>query len=286
MKKSTLKYEQYYKIGIVNNIVDNIDLQIGQCGHEATHPKKEIVYSKTLPVYRLIYIESGSVHLFIEDKEIVLFENSFFILKPNKSMHFITDPVTPATLRFITFSGLRSQDYLTLMGFHDIEYCIYKKAPTKVIETYENCFKYDRSPMLNGNLMKNFIRLVELLYRNCDSPSNTPLPTKNSYVETTLQYINTAYANSHLSIKSIADSLFIHENYLSRLLKRYLGVSFTELLTQKRLEMALKLFNEGKHSVSEVAYAVGYENPLYFSTIFKKQNLISPQEYIKKLQSK
>ena len=47
---------------------------------------------------------------------------------------------------------------------------------------------------------------------------------------------------------------------------------------------ALKMFEMGETSINKVSTNVGFTDSLYFSKIFKKQQLISPSEHIKKLQ--
>lgn len=52
-------------------------------------------------------------------------------------------------------------------------------------------------------------------------------------------------------------------------------------MIEKRMERARALLLEDKMSVSEVAYAVGYDNFAYFSRLFKNKVGISPKEYKK-----
>jgi AraC-like DNA-binding protein len=52
-----------------------------------------------------------------------------------------------------------------------------------------------------------------------------------------------------------------------------------------RLERASRLLREGKHSVSEVAYQVGFESLSYFSKSFQEEFGTSPSEYTRKRDS-
>ena len=56
-------------------------------------------------------------------------------------------------------------------------------------------------------------------------------------------------------------------------------MSFTEYLTQVRLEHAKNMLKEGNMSIKEVAYATGFHSQSYFSKIFKKYTGTSPSEY-------
>ena len=275
---------KYFKIVVINSESNNSDLQIGYCGHEKTHPDKEETFSKTLPYYRLIYIVSGSVTLKVGNSQETLEENTFFLLSPLKEMSYLTEPNNPAIIYFISFSGMKALEYVKLMGFESSDFIKYKKTKKDIIKIYSNNFKYKKSPLIDTVLKKNFLRLVEYLYNNNETPIQY-LAQPNTYVQQAINYINNYYTNPNLSIKLIAQHLFIHENYLAKLLKIHLGLTFSDLLLQKRMEAALKMFESGETSVNKVAIDVGFTDPLYFSKIFKKQQLISPSDHIKKLQS-
>lgn len=67
--------------------------------------------------------------------------------------------------------------------------------------------------------------------------------------------------------------------YLCKLLKRNLGVSFTELLSRRRVEQAKQLLANPNARVSEVAYEVGFQSLTHFNRIFRKLAGQSPSEY-------
>ena len=88
------------------------------------------------------------------------------------------------------------------------------------------------------------------------------------------------FADSKLSLNTIADSLSYNAKYLSHLFKTKMGVSYTEYLSTVRMRYASSLFDHGLDSVKNVALLSGYSDPLYFSSVFKKCIGLSPREYI------
>jgi AraC-like DNA-binding protein len=85
-----------------------------------------------------------------------------------------------------------------------------------------------------------------------------------------------------LSLNRIADSLSVHPSYLSRAFKRELGMTFTEYINKLRIKEAKYLLDHWSASVTEVAYAVGYRDPHYFSKMFHKLEHVTPQDYRKR----
>ncbi len=67
--------------------------------------------------------------------------------------------------------------------------------------------------------------------------------------------------------------------YLQRQFKQCCGQSPTEFLMLLRIVHAKELLRTTQKSVSEIAYAVGFENISYFSRLFKRQEGLTPQSY-------
>lgn len=74
-------------------------------------------------------------------------------------------------------------------------------------------------------------------------------------------------------------SLHLSPNYFGDLIKEETGKSAQEYIQQKTMDTAKILFAESKKSVSEIAYALGYQYLQYFSRAFKKIEGYTPNEY-------
>ena len=66
-----------------------------------------------------------------------------------------------------------------------------------------------------------------------------------------------------------------------RSFKRYMGVTPMQYVTSIRINKAKELLKNTNYSIQEISGLVGYENPLYFSRIFRKQIGCSPSGYRK-----
>ena len=99
-------------------------------------------------------------------------------------------------------------------------------------------------------------------------------------VRRTMIYIHENYTNPDLSLRQIANSLYVAPDHLSRVFKRSQGITITTYITQARMNIALKLISEGKvQRISDVARVVGYSDALYFSKAFKKVYGVPPSKY-------
>ncbi len=85
-------------------------------------------------------------------------------------------------------------------------------------------------------------------------------------------------ANFHrdISLEEVSRETGLSPQYFSRFFKEETGENFIDYLTRIRITEAIKLLKNQKLSVKEVSYQVGYNDPNYFSKIFKKITGLSP----------
>lgn len=87
-----------------------------------------------------------------------------------------------------------------------------------------------------------------------------------------------------ISLERAAEHIGLTPNYLSRLFKFSAGVTFIEYVTERKLEEAVKLLKEKRHSVNDISAKLGYLSPNYFIRIFKLKYGQTPKQYQKGLE--
>lgn len=100
---------------------------------------------------------------------------------------------------------------------------------------------------------------------------------QDKYLERALAIMKVRY-QENLTLKSIADELYISESYLGKLFKSKLGYTFLEMLTLYRIRAAVEMLREVDQKVYEIADQVGYSDTKYFSKVFKKVTGVKPME--------
>ncbi|MBK3496486.1 helix-turn-helix transcriptional regulator [Viridibacillus sp. YIM B01967] len=96
------------------------------------------------------------------------------------------------------------------------------------------------------------------------------------YVNGALDYIDIYYTDSKLTLDTLANFLGISGSYLSMLFSTTKGVTFKQYLNEKRLSHAGDLLRETGLSVNEISAASGFNDPNYFSKVFKAKYERSP----------
>lgn len=102
-----------------------------------------------------------------------------------------------------------------------------------------------------------------------------------SYVEYVKSYIAEHYREP-ISFAELANTLGLARNYLSNLFTRETGISFVSYLAKYRIDKAKELLLANKYKSYQVAEMVGYQDPAYFSRMFKQITDMSPMEFCMK----
>lgn len=92
---------------------------------------------------------------------------------------------------------------------------------------------------------------------------------RNEYTQQAMLYMEKNYMKD-ISLEQVAEYVGISSFYLSRLLKHQTYKNFVELLTDIRIEHAVKLIEEEDFTVKDIGSRVGYQSPTYFYKVFKK----------------
>lgn len=93
-----------------------------------------------------------------------------------------------------------------------------------------------------------------------------------------LLYTEQHYSDK-ISLSDIAEVYYYNISSISRMFRKYMGVTFVEYLNSVRLDKAKEFLVHSDKMVSEIAEEVGFESLSYFSKQFKRKYGISPQEY-------
>lgn len=93
------------------------------------------------------------------------------------------------------------------------------------------------------------------------------------------QYMSENYTNPQLTISDIANHCGVSEGYLRRLFNKEAGVSPKRFLNALRIQHASSLVNCGFYSIAQISEMVGFYDPKYFSTVYKKYTAATPRTY-------
>ena len=113
-------------------------------------------------------------------------------------------------------------------------------------------------------------RIRSIVYSN-QGQIDTVIGTRN--------YIDNNY-DTDLNLNLLSHIRFVSKFHLLRLFTKYYGQTPKQYLTDKRIEKSKEYLKKGKN-ITETCFAVGFESPSSFSTLFKNRTGLTPTEFQK-----
>ena len=141
-----------------------------------------------------------------------------------------------------------------------------------------DCFKYINSFSTLEEIKENFISLS---YKINEEIKKERIHTTKLLVNDAKDYVKKHYMDFDMSVDSICSYLHVSPTYFSTIFKRETDMNFVNYLTNVRLEEALRLLNTTDEKSYIIATKVGYQEPNYFSYVFKRKFGVSPKKYRK-----
>ena len=133
--------------------------------------------------------------------------------------------------------------------------------------------------------LEKYLALIEVSSTSVETNSLPPSDQSDAVQELdptlqrVMQYIEENISNSDVGVGEMAAAAAVSRSGLQRKLKQTMGVTPQELLSKARIKHACLLLQQTSKSVSDVAYACGFNDPKYFSRCFKQSIGKSPTEY-------
>lgn len=155
---------------------------------------------------------------------------------------------------------------------------IFKKMDAELSSDY--AFKYD--------LLRNYV--LELIHtgqklkpiESTDSTTNAASRISSLFIELLERQFPIESDAQVIQLKApidFAKTLGIHINHLNKVLKETTGRSTTEIINGRIAEEAKILLKQTQWNVSEIAFALGFDEVAHFSNFFKKRTTLSPLKY-------
>ncbi|MBP1040904.1 AraC family transcriptional regulator [Vagococcus sp. BWB3-3] len=225
----------------------------------------------------LIYCLEGEGTIEINNSQrFILTRGTLFIIPENTAHRYYSDGDDPWSILWAHFETPLS-DYFELNRL--IPIAISSPEKNALIQShFINLFDIAEKTLSLGNIIctSQLIKLIltEIVYLK-DGLSNDK---QNSYLTKSIRYLNEHLSES-ISLVELATYLNISQSYLSSIYNKYLNTSPIDYLIQIRIEQACRYLKMTDLKIYEIAKKVGYQDPYYFSRIFKKITGFTPKNY-------
>ncbi len=241
--------------------------------YEANH--KRLKQPFIVSTHRIYIITNGAGTLKVDDTEFPLKAGSVFFAYPRNPYELIgSNNLRYAYISF-TGDGVKSL-------FSDL--AVFKSQP--VYEEFEGLLDFwiasiTKMNPANASILAESVLLYTLSLVNTRNVLITPTPDENRLYHMLIDFIDNNYAISELSLGYISGIFSYSEKYLSHVFKKNNKMGFSAYVQELRINHAIELMKKQNFSIKTVAGYCGFNDPLYFSKVFKKKTGLTPKEYTK-----
>lgn len=130
-----------------------------------------------------------------------------------------------------------------------------------------------------AKLTSLFYKIVEQIEIQSQKQILTQKPKK---LQETIEYLHENFSNPETSIEATAKHINTSTAYLRKIFSSNLNISPLKYLNELRMNYAVELLKTGYYSIEEIAELSGFNDPKYFSTLYKNRFGILPSEKLSK----
>jgi len=179
----------------------------------------------------------------------------------------------------VHFTGYGAYDLLKKVGLAD--------SQAYSIGLHQSCIEYFnriirelmlKLPHYECAASAAFLGLMACMGRYAADTRNSRNSNISENIKKVMELMHTKY-NCKWTIADLARQCSLSPDWFMHKFKAQTGLSPMEYLAKIRLDKAKWLMLNSSLSIKEISYIVGYNDPLYFSKLFKKAEGASPSEY-------
>ena len=257
---------------------NKMDVQILSRLPKDTHFHQEV---------ELVYVMEGELRLYVMEREYHLKRGDICVINSNEEHRIETQGEITTAHLFITYSLIRSV-YNGVSSFFfcnstsedDERYEKLRELLNQLLKRKMFCEKEAEEGQHEYEYLSVFYKVLGYLTSNFIKKAKTDagMSMQQKSQMRTLQineYIMNNY-NQPISLKSLADTLYLSEGYLSRYFKKIYNMSFSAYLRQVRLSHAMSELLYTDKAILQIALDNGFSSISFFNKVFKEEYGKSP----------
>ncbi|SDR99881.1 AraC-like ligand binding domain-containing protein [Paenibacillaceae bacterium GAS479] len=212
-----------------------------------------------------------------------------FVIFPGQLFLYEADRIEPWTYKWVAFRGYAALQLMSEVGLtpeHPIITGVNGNSALIFYDRLQGALVGEGSAAVTDMEASGWLRLLLGEFARLQPHHTKPAPHSSAaakrQVDQAARWLQTHIAEP-VSIQELAHSLGYHRTHLSKLFRRFTGLSPMQYLQQLRMKRATDLLAATDLTIEQVASSCGYADPLYFSRHFRSNSGLSPTAYRQKI---
>ena len=237
---------------------------------------------KVTSVYHLLYIASGKARFYFhadDDMETVVSAGNMVLFRPQEYEHYVCNGQDHSEIFWVHFSGTDVKSFLQHHGICKEQRIINTGTSPEFKRLFRQMIvdTQRKKPLYEESIALTLEYLFVLIHREMIEQSDS-IDTVHDEIIQAFHYFADNY-NRDICIEEYAEEHHMSTAWFIKRFKQYTKMTPKEYIVSVRMSHAQTLLEQTLYTISEIASIVGYDNPLYFSRVFKKQFGLPPNQY-------
>lgn len=234
--------------------------------------------------WQLLYVASGKAHFYIGDQDIIVTSGNMVLYQPKQEMRYEYFGKDKTEVYWVHFTGSDVRNILKKYNIPLDNNVFYSgNSPTYGYLFKEMILELQTCRVGYEELLSMYLQQIFVLIQRSRMDKR---PVVSSHIQEEMgmarRYFQEHY-NEDINIEEYALSRNMSVSYFLKKFKEVTTKSPMQYILGIRINNAVSLLESTDYNVTEISTIIGYDNPLYFSRIFKKQKGVSPSDYRKTL---
>lgn len=264
-----------------NAMSKRLPFYIHECGHYLAN-SSYFTERQGQDNYLLMYTISGCGFLKYVDQEYALGPNQAVVIHCDNYHLYKTASNQKWNFKWVCFNGFSSKVHYNLLNEDDLNIVRVNdsKKFESMLDNLKMFFDFNDIPSNVNTSMQMTSILSELIINRFTPINNKKYQEHRDEIEKVISYIHSNYSEK-ITLDDLTKIAYMSKYYFLRIFKRQTGVSPYEYLLNYRISKAKELLKNTKFSISEICFAVGFQDYNNFIREFKGNVGSTPLNYKK-----
>ncbi|MBQ4527559.1 MAG: AraC family transcriptional regulator [Clostridia bacterium] len=243
--------------------------------------------------WEIVYVDRGEAVITAKNHDVTLRQGEAYFHKPNEFHALGTNGKVAPNVFIITFV-CKSPDMDFFKNKHLVIPTPLRNHISSIVSEAENAYFLEKNnpnltelkqkpnaPSGGEQLIKLNLEMLLIRLLRFDKNAKQTTPRREFTDSITSAVASLLHNNIYgkITVDDICRKMNFSRTYVSAKFKENSSMTINEYMTKLKIDEAKILIRQEQHSISEISEMLCFDNPHYFSRVFKKVTNMSPKEY-------
>ena len=248
--------------------------------HLEKHPEsfQSVSVGRRINEYQMVYIPAGQGTLEMDERRYLVESGSLFLLFPDIRHAYHPDPTTGWTELWVGFSGPQVDALLAAGIISPAQPLFHLGYQAKLVSGFQTIFEQVKlqSPLYQFRVCAEVMRL---LAETLSLERLSAQPTRSQKIVEQAKAFIEGHISTVFDLDHLGAAVGLSLPHLNEVFKSYTGMTPYQYCIHVKINRAKEILANGRCSVKEISWQVGFDDPYYFSRLFKKKTGFSPSQW-------